>query len=154
MRTSLLFVSISLVAAACFSQAIPVFAADAVVQTKCVTVATKAMYAADLARMEKDIAPYAANDGVVSTIRTYRNGIEIAWEAMEQPYCGTGSSGFASAKKSYSKTVERVRAAFLANVKKPAAAIEAIPTPAPEPVPAVKPLVVAAPSADLIPRGL
>jgi len=91
--------------------------ADTAISSKCVTAATKATHANVLAQMEKDIAPYGKTAGAQVAIKKYADGLETAWDAMNEPYCGYGSYGNASAVKSYSKSFNRVRTAFLAEVK-------------------------------------
>lgn len=93
-------------------------AVEAVPKTKCVTTATKKLHADALARMEKDIAPYANSASIAPVIERYREVLAMAWEAMEEPYCGYGAYGSASAAKSYSKTAQGARSAFLTEVKK------------------------------------
>ncbi len=86
--------------------------------THCVTAATKALEASAQAQLAKDIAPYASSTALVSAIAAYRQGLDTAWSALEQPYCGYGSYGSASAVHSYDKTVTRARDAFLALARK------------------------------------
>ncbi len=45
----------------------------------------------------------------------YKEKMDTVWAAMSQPYCGYGSRGIAAVKKSYIKSVERIRAEFLKN---------------------------------------
>ena len=42
----------------------------------------------------------------------------MAWEAMQQPYCGFGAFGASAAQKSFTKTLTRARTNYLAQVKK------------------------------------
>lgn len=90
---------------------------DANQKSKCVTADTKALNANTIAKMEKDIAPYKTNLKATAAIAAYRESLAVSWEAMEQPYCGYGSPGASSARKSYVKTAERARNAFLTQVK-------------------------------------
>ena len=85
--------------------------------TKCVTAATTATHASYSARMEKDIAPYAQTSGAAAAIQKYRDSMTVAWNAMNEPYCGYGDYGTASAIKSYGKSVVRAQAAFATAVK-------------------------------------
>jgi hypothetical protein len=85
--------------------------------TRCVTATTQSMHASTVQRMEKDIAPYAADPLASDAIQKYRENINTAWAAMEEPYCGYGTYGAASAKKSYTKSADRARGAFLEAVK-------------------------------------
>ncbi len=112
-RSSIVIIGIAI--ASC-SIAPAVIAADAPV-TKCVTASTEAMHAAATAQMQKDIAAHQADAKAADAISAYRKDLETAWEAMEAPYCGYGSSGPASAIHSYQKSVARIRAAFLAELK-------------------------------------
>ena len=91
--------------------------AETVPTTKCVTVATKKLRDAAQAQLEKDIAPYVGNVESKSVIAYYKEQLTIAWEAMEYPYCGMGSSGINPAIKSYNKTVVRARMKFLTDIK-------------------------------------
>lgn len=93
--------------------------AAAALPTKCVTASTKKMYADYIARFEKDTAAYAGKEKYANVIQAYRSEIDIAWEAMQQPYCGYGTPGLASSIKSFKKTIERARVAFMAHLKKP-----------------------------------
>lgn len=93
--------------------------AAAALPTKCVTASTKKMYADYIARFEKDTAAYVGKDVYANAVQAYRSEIDIAWEAMQQPYCGYGTPGLASSIKSFKKTIERARVAFMAHLKKP-----------------------------------
>lgn len=126
----------------------------------CITATTKASHASSVATMEKDIASYSAQPAAAAAIQAYKDGLDTAWAAMEEPYCGYGSYGAASAVKSYSKSVVRARSAFLEAVKNVAkvktATIAVAPTaaPAPEPAPTPAPVpapVIAAPTAIAAP---
>lgn len=83
--------------------------------SKCLTKEMKKLQAATVAQMEKDID--AAGDGHASSTEMYREKIGIVWEAMHEPYCGYGSMGLTAVKKSYKKSVERIRQAFLLEAK-------------------------------------
>ena len=122
--------------------------------TKCVTTATEASHKSYQARLEADVAPYAQNGNAAAAIKIYREGLDTAWEAMLQPYCGDGVYGVTPFVKSYAKSADRERATFLAAVKnmaKGAVVAAPAPKPAPEPVAVVPvapaPVVVAAPVA-------
>jgi len=90
--------------------------------SKCVTASTEATHAAAVAQMNKDIAPYASDAKAANVVEQYKQNIETAWEAMQQPYCGYGAYGIASAVHSLSKSISRARATFLTNIKNPSAA--------------------------------
>lgn len=147
----------------------PVEAAEAPA-SKCVTATTVTTHAAVMARLEKDIAPYLKNEKAAGIIASYREAIDVSWEAMKEPYCGFGVYGIKSAVKSYSKSTDRARLAFMEAVKGLAKGIVPVTTPmvtvAPIPAPELnpKPVPVAAPAvssavvmkktAGNIPRGL
>ena len=128
--------------------------------SKCVTATTVNTHTAVMARLEKDIAPYLKNEKAAGIIASYREAIDVSWEAMKEPYCGFGVYGIKSAVKSYSKSTDRARLAFMEAVKglakgivpvtTPVVAVASIPAPDLNP----KPVQVAAPAARLIPRGL
>lgn len=85
--------------------------------SKCITAGTTATHANVTARMEKDIAPYAQSANAAPIIKKYQDGMTVAWNALQEPYCGYGSYGPSSAVKSYSKSVERARTTFLSEIK-------------------------------------
>jgi len=133
--------------------------------TKCVTATTKKLYAADIARFEKDTAPYVGKEAYAKAIQAYRSEIDIAWEAMQQPYCGYGTPGLASSIKSFTKTIERARSAFLLHGKtsqgsSASAAPVAVTAPVPATVPVSAPTsapateLVVRPSVERVSRGL
>jgi hypothetical protein len=80
--------------------------------SKCVTAATKNSRNAAIARMETDIKPWLDKPESASAIAAYREAIATAWDAMEEPYCGFGKYGAASAVKSFGKSVIRAQSAF------------------------------------------
>ncbi len=90
---------------------------DASKASRCVTSATIATNKQMLAKMEKDIAPYKQKAKASLAIRAYQESLSLAWEAMKQPYCGYGSPGASSAKKSYLKTTTRARNTFLQTIR-------------------------------------
>lgn len=47
----------------------------------------------------------------------YKMKMDTVWSAMAEPYCGYGSKGIAAVKRSYTKSVEHIRAEFLKSVK-------------------------------------
>lgn len=91
--------------------------AEALPVSKCLTATAKARKVTAEALMAKDIKAYEGNAKAEKAIGAYREAMEIAWEAMEEPYCGFGPYGTASAVKSYGKSVDRARLAFLENVR-------------------------------------
>lgn len=83
--------------------------------TRCLTKEMKALHAKTVAKMEADIT--AKGQGHETAVSTYADKIDLVWSAMEQPYCGYGSRGMEAVKHSYTKSVERIRAEFLAATK-------------------------------------
>lgn len=122
--------------------------AETVPTTKCVTAASTKVRDAAVAQMNKDIAAYKAEAWAANAITNYKSELTIAWDAMEYPYCGYGSSATAPLK-SYNKTISRARTQFLTDVKAKksvalgfSATAEPVATlVAPEPKPVVKPEV-------------
>ncbi len=163
-------VSCACLALCLFVVAGPVVQAAEAPASKCVTAGTLGTHAAVMTRLEKDIAPYLKNEKAAGIITVYRDAITVSWDAMKEPYCGFGVYGIKSAVKSYSKSTDRARLAFMEAVKglakgivpvtTPMVAAASIPAPAlnPEPVKVVVPAVVAAPvmkkALGGIPRGL
>lgn len=47
----------------------------------------------------------------------YKMKMDTVWSAMAEPYCGYGSRGITAVKRSYTKSVEHIRAEFLKSVK-------------------------------------
>ena len=90
--------------------------------SRCLTAAAKSEHNADLARAEADgkAADIAAHpDGkLADDYKKYLNNLDVAWGAMEAPYCGFGAFGASAALKAYQKTISRVRTTFLDAVKK------------------------------------
>lgn len=83
--------------------------------TRCLTKDMKATHAKTVSRMEADIK--ARGEGHTESVSTYKEKIDLVWSAMEQPYCGYGSRGMEAVKHSYTKSIERIRAEFLAATK-------------------------------------
>jgi len=143
--TSRLIVRISIIVMCSFVSIAPVYAAaieTAPPTSKCVTTKTLKLKADYEARMNKELVPHLENQALEDSVKRYREELAIAWAAMQEPYCGFGSYGSASAVKSYTKSVIRARDAFLTklNVSKTKPA----PRPAPTPTAIIK---AAAPSA-------
>lgn len=117
--------------------------------SKCVTAATKASRNAAIVRMETDIKPHLEKPEAGTAIAAYREAIATAWDAMEEPYCGFGKYGAASAVKSFNKSVVRAQSAFATasaawkkGTAKAVATNAAAPAPAPKPAPAPTPAPV------------
>ena len=80
--------------------------------SRCTTAAFKQIYNNAVAQAKKDIATRSD-----AASKTYTQDIEIAWQAMQQPYCGFGAFGSGAAKKSFIKTIDRARTGFFAAAK-------------------------------------
>lgn len=87
----------------------------------CITAETQKMHAGTVAQYEKDIAPYKDNPAAQEAIAAYKEKIDAAWSALEQPYCGyggyAGKGAMTSTIKSYNKTVVRAVSAFQEAIK-------------------------------------
>lgn len=86
--------------------------------SRCTTASMKALHASKLALAKKDGESVTLTGGVDTAFRTYLNGLDTLWNAMEEPYCGYGAFGLTAARSSYEKTADRLRAAFLKEAKK------------------------------------
>lgn len=96
--------------------------------SRCNTPAMKKVHVKNIEQAKKDGEPYALTFEAVSgteplsplaeAYRTYLSGLDLAWDAMEQPYCGFGAFGTTAANKSYNKSILRIRTRFLEAVKK------------------------------------
>ncbi len=84
--------------------------------SRCLTAAMVALNNAAQKRMDADVAKSGA--GHDAAVQTYKDKLAIVWAAMAEPYCGYGSQGITAVKKSFNKSIERIRADFLAAVKK------------------------------------
>ncbi|MEO5927052.1 MAG: hypothetical protein ABIO72_00070 [Patescibacteria group bacterium] len=109
------FAVIALAAAILSLPTVAAYAAEPT--TKCITATSKTKRVAAVDRLEKDVAPYAKNEKSAAAVQAYRDTLEVAWSALEQPYCGYGKEGPASAIKSFGKSADRARLAFLDSVK-------------------------------------
>lgn len=95
--------------------------------SRCNTPAMRAAHVKNLDRAKLDGKPFGLTFESASTTETlssvgeaykkYLTGLDLAWEAMEEPYCGFGAFGTTAAKKSYTKSVDRSRARFLSAAK-------------------------------------
>ncbi len=96
--------------------------------SRCNTPAMKIVHGKNLAKALEDGKLYGFTFESVSgttllspgeqAFKTYLDGLDIAWGAMEEPYCGFGAFGTQAANKSYNKSVTRLRARFLEAIKK------------------------------------
>jgi hypothetical protein len=83
--------------------------------TFCLTAAMNALHDAVVGQMKKDIDKFGS--GHDADVAAYKARISDAWSAMSEPYCGYGSNGVTAVRRSFQKTVDRARAAFLAATK-------------------------------------
>ena len=100
--------------------------------SRCNTPAMRAAHVKNLDRAKLDGKPFGLTFESASTTETlspvgeaykkYLTGLDLAWEAMEEPYCGFGAFGTTAAKKSYTKSIDRIRSRFL-DVAKQAKAV-------------------------------
>ena len=92
--------------------------------TRCLTASTKAAHAkasAQSAALEKKYNLTASSTGLVADAFTsYQNDLTLAWDAMNEPYCGFGAFGVTAVLKSYNKSIERASARFTDAMKDPA----------------------------------
>lgn len=95
--------------------------------SRCNTPAMRKLHVQNLERAKGDGKPFGLTFESVSTTETlsgigeaykkYLNGLSLAWGAMEEPYCGFGAFGMTAARKSYDKSVARIRARFVEAAK-------------------------------------
>ena len=94
--------------------------------SRCNTPANQKARDANLAQAKKDITPFHPDTDprIGELARTYMDKLTLAWDAMEEPYCGFGAFGNTAAKKSYDKTIARARNEFLTDARKTQVAVE------------------------------
>lgn len=80
-------------------------------QSRCMTPKIQGLYTAATTQMEKDIT--AKGKGFPTAVADYRQALTLTWEAMKEPYCGTGTHGVSAVISSFQKTISRTRADFL-----------------------------------------
>lgn len=89
--------------------------------SRCTTAAFQKMHADAEAQAQKELAKLkgagTSEQALTSAFKTYEQDLEMAWSAMQEPYCGFGAFGATAAKKSYQKTLTRAHTNFLARVK-------------------------------------
>lgn len=89
--------------------------------SRCVTAATKASHAQSLKQGEADAKKYnlttESTGAGGKAYANYRAELDLAWDAMNEPYCGFGAFGTTAAVKSYKKSVDRARNRFLTAMK-------------------------------------
>lgn len=83
--------------------------------SRCLTKEMVALNAKAVAQMGKDVAKVTDHPAAIDT---YKMKLDIVWSAMAEPYCGYGSKGIVAVKKSFIKSIDRIRAEFLAGLKK------------------------------------
>lgn len=94
--------------------------------SRCNTAANKRVHDANVVQAKKDVATFHADTDprVDELAHTYMDKLTLAWDAMEEPYCGFGAFGNSAAKKSYDKTVARARNEFLTDARKTQVALK------------------------------
>jgi hypothetical protein len=90
--------------------------------SKCVTKKSIASHATNLQRAEKDGLTFNVNSTTEGELgdayRKYLDGLDLIWDAMNEPYCGFGAFGVTAAYRSYDKSVNHTRDRFLTAAKK------------------------------------
>ncbi len=84
-------------------------------QSKCMTPKIISLHTAANAQMEKDVTAKGA--GFPAAVADYRQALALTWDAMKEPYCGTGTRGVSAVISSFQKTISRTRADFLRKTK-------------------------------------
>ncbi len=87
--------------------------------SRCTTAVFQKMHKDAVSQAEKDVAALKTKMGTLDAktevlTKSYLDEIELAWEVMQEPYCGYGAFGATAAQKSLQKTLTRARANFLA----------------------------------------
>lgn len=95
-------------------------------ESRCLTASNKKAHEANLAQAEKDAASFHPDSDprIAELYKTYLTKLDLAWGAMEEPYCGFGAFGSAAATKSYQKTIARTRDEFLTEARKTQVALK------------------------------
>ena len=88
--------------------------------SRCNTPAVKKTHLANEVRAAKDLNSLTASTTPVvgELYQTYLKKLDLAWGAMEEPYCGFGAFGPKAAIASYQKSVTRTRNEFLLQARK------------------------------------
>ncbi len=85
--------------------------------SKCLVQTIKNLNAKAVKQMEADIEKYGKNSEAASAKYKYR--LDMAWGAMQDPYCGYGGAyGLTDEIHSFKKSIERARADYLKETKK------------------------------------
>lgn len=85
--------------------------------TRCLTKEMKLLNQRAVTQMAKDIQKFGT--GHEAAVKLYREKLTIIWKAMSEPYCGYGSRGMRAVRGSFTKSVNKTRAQFLAATKRP-----------------------------------
>ncbi len=94
--------------------------------SRCDTAANRKVHEVNLVRAEKDGDSFdiSTDERIAELYVVYMKKLDMAWGAMEEPYCGFGAFGNKAAKKSYDKTVTRTRNEFLTEARKTQIALQ------------------------------
>jgi hypothetical protein len=83
--------------------------------SKCLIATVKDLNAKAIKQYGADAAKYGK--GHEKALERYKYRLDIAWEAMNNPYCGYGNkTGLADEIHSFKKSIERARGDFLADI--------------------------------------
>lgn len=95
-------------------------------ESRCNTASNKRAHDANLTQAKKDAATFHPDSDprIEKLYKEYLTKLDIAWGAMEEPYCGFGAFGNTAAKKSYDKTVARTRSVFLTEARQTQVALQ------------------------------
>lgn len=85
--------------------------------SKCLTKQIRDLNQKAEKQLETDVAKYG--EGHDESVKNYRYRLNMAWDAMNLPYCGFGSaSSLKDEVHSFKKSIDRARADFLKETKK------------------------------------
>lgn len=95
-------------------------------ESRCNTASNKRAHDANLVQAKKDVVAFHPDSDprIEKLYKEYLTKLNIAWGAMEEPYCGFGAFGNSAAKKSYDKTVARTRDLFLTEARQTQVALK------------------------------
>ncbi len=93
--------------------------------SRCVTKEMIALHVKNEERAKKEAESFEVDEDsdLEDNYQLYLMKLDIAWDAMQQPYCGFGAFGMSAARKSYDKTIERARTEFLTAAKRSQSAL-------------------------------
>ena len=80
-------------------------------ETRCNTAEMRTLNKQAINQMLTDIKQRKADGSQAAKLYQYK--LDLIWDAMLQPYCGYGSRGITAVRKSFQKSVNRARTAFL-----------------------------------------